>query len=117
MADTLHIHGLSVRSRVGVYDWEQASPQEISVDLELKIDAAKAAARDDVVDAIDYGRLVTAVQQLVQERTYRLLETVAEDIASLILEVFGTPQVLVRVTKRALPSIESAAVEIIRRKR
>ena len=117
MADTLCINGLSATCRVGVHEWEQANPQQVLIDVELEINAAKAAARDDVVDALDYERLVSAVQQLAQERTYRLLETMAEDIATLILQVFDTPQVLVRVTKRALPAIHSAAIEIIRRRK
>ena len=101
--------------RLGVYEWEQAKPQTVWVDLELAIDASKAATRDDVRDAVDYSALVGAVTRRAQRRSYRLLETVAEDVAALILQQFRTPQVLVRVTKKALPGIGSAAVEIVRR--
>lgn len=117
VADTLAIRELVAECRIGVFEWEQAKPQPIWIDLELSIDAAKAAARDAVADALDYGRLVTAVKQLVQHKSFHLLETMAEAIAALILQQFETPQVLVRVKKRALPGIESASVEVIRRKR
>ena len=115
MPDKLIIHELVAECRIGVFDWEQARPQQVWVDLELSIDAAKAAGQDAVHETVDYGQLVTSVKQLVQRKPYRLLETMAEDVAALVLKQFPTPQVLVRVKKRALPGIESAAIEVVRR--
>ena len=115
-SDYLAIHGLIVQCRLGVLEVEQANPQEVRIDLELAIDAKRAAARDDVNDAVDYARLVTAVKQLVEGNAYRLMETMAEDIASLILQEFPTPEVEVKVAKQALPGIDSAAVEITRKR-
>jgi dihydroneopterin aldolase len=114
MADTLTIHGLTARCRLGVTEAEQASPQEIWIDLELAIDAKRAALRDDVNDAVDYARLVAEVKALVEGHAYRLMETMAEDIAAMILREFPTPEAEVKVTKRALAGIESATVEITR---
>ena len=116
MADKLSIHGLAVECQVGVLEEERAKAQTIWMDLELAIDAAKAAARDDVREAIDYAALVASVKQLVEGKSYRLMETLAEDIAALILRQFPTPEVEVRVKKRALPGIDFAAVEIKRGK-
>ena len=112
--DKLIIKDLVAECRVGVYEWEQAHPQSVWIDLELAIDAAKAAALDDVKATIDYGRLVSVITQHVQHKPFGLLETIAEDVASLILKEFAASQVLVRVKKRALPGVDYAAVEIIR---
>lgn len=115
MVDTLLISDLLADCRVGVFEWEQAQPQPVWIDLELSIDAAKAAARDALDAAVDYGRLVTAVRQLVQGKSYTLLETMAEDVAALVLAESRSPQVRVRVKKRSLPNVGCAAVEIVRR--
>ena len=117
MSDRLIIHDLAVECRLGVYEWEQQTPQTVWIDLELAIDAAQAAKRDDVKDAVDYGRLVTSVKQLAQQRPYQLLETVAEATAQLIVEEFQVPRVRVRVKKRALPGVDYAAVEVERLRR
>ena len=114
MADTLTIHDLAVECRIGVFDWERAKPQTIWLDLELPIDAAKAAARDEMQDAVDYSRLVAEVREVAQSSTFNLLETLAEASAARILEVFGVARVRVRVKKRALPGIDYAAVEVER---
>ena len=115
MADRLLIHELKANCRVGVYAWEQKQPQPIWIDLELAIDAKRAAARDRVRDAVDYGALVTAVKGLVEGKSYHLVETMAEETAALILKAFSVPEVVVRIKKRALPGVDYAAVEVARR--
>ena len=117
MADTLSIQDLEAACRLGVHEWEQDAPQAIWIDLELAIDASRAAAHDDVREAIDYARLVAAVKERAQAQAYRLLETMAEAIAADVLRQFETSQVRVRVKKRALPGIGYAAVEVVRARR
>ena len=116
MADTLFINELVAACRLGISNEEQAKAQSVWIDLELSIDAATAAARDDVREAVDYAKLAASVKQLTKGKPYHLLETLAEDIASLVLSDFATPEVLVRVKKRALPGIDSAQVEVVRRR-
>ena len=117
MADTLILKDVTAECRLGVFEWEQEKPQTIWMDLELAIDAARAARRDEVADAVDYGRLVTSIKQLAQGRSFKLLETLAETIASMVLQEFQTTRVKVRVKKRALPGIDYAAVEVERTRR
>ncbi len=114
MADTLSLQDITVECRLGVHDWERAAPQTAWVDLELAIDAAAAAAADAVEATVDYAALVQSVRRLAQGRPYRLLETLAEGIASLVLGEAGTPWVRVRVKKRALEGVGYAAVVVER---
>ena len=115
MPDRLMIHELAAMCRLGIYEWEQEKPQAVTIDLELDINAARPAKDDDVRQAVDYARLVHSVKQLAEGRPYRLMETLAEDVAARVLGEFGVRRVVVRVTKRALPAIGYAAVEIQRR--
>lgn len=115
MTDRLLIADLEVSCRLGVFDWEQAHPQPVWIDLELGIDAAKAAVQDDVKQAIDYARLVSLVKTLAELQPFRLMETLAEMTAEAIRREFKVAYLKVRVKKRALPGIGYAAVEIERR--
>jgi dihydroneopterin aldolase len=117
MADTLTIHDLKSECRLGVYDWEREKPQPVWIDLELPIDASRAAARDDVRDALDYARLVTMVTTAVRQKPYALLETLAEELAEVVLREFRVAAVRVRVKKKALPGMDYAAVDIERTRR
>ena len=114
MPDTLVIKDLMVNCRLGVYEWEQEKPQTVRIDLELSIDAAKAAASDDVRETIDYAKLVESVTRHAENRPYHLLETLADSLASRVLAEFETTQVTVRVKKRTLPHLDFAAVEVTR---
>jgi dihydroneopterin aldolase len=113
-ADRLIIRQLTVQARIGVTEAERATPQTLWIDLELAIDAAAAAAHDDMRDTIDYAQLVAAVTHTATHTTYNLLETVAEAVAATVRQQGAHGQVVVRVTKRALPGIDSAAVEVVR---
>ncbi len=117
MADTLLIQDLNVMCRVGVFEWEQQAPQLIAIDVKLAIDVKAAAKRDSVKQTVDYGRLVTVIRQRVEHASYRLLETLAEEVATLTLKGFPTNAVCVRVRKQALPGIGYAQVEITRARR
>ena len=114
MTDTLTIHELAVDCRLGISEAERANPQTVWIDMVIEIDAARAAARDAVEDALDYARLVSSVKALVDHSAYRLLETLAEAIASRILTQHAVSGVLVRVKKRPFPDVEHVAVEILR---
>jgi len=117
MADTLAIHDLLVSCRLGVFEWEREQPQEIRVDVELEIDAAAAAKHDDVRQTVDYAALAGAIAELAQRRSFRLMETLAHAIATMMLEWGATKAVQVRVKKQALAGIGYAAVTVERRRR
>ena len=114
MSDRLIISDLAAECRLGVLEWERRTPQRILIDLELSIDAAKAAAGDEVRQAIDYAQLVGRVKQFAEASAYKLMETLADGIAQEVLRAFATPRVRVRVKKQALPGIGYAAVEVER---
>ena len=117
MADTLRLHDLEVRCRLGVYEWERRTRQTVRIDLELAIDATGAAESDDVRDAVDYAALVDRIRAAAAARPFNLMETLAEAIAAVALETCGSPRVRVCVKKRALEGLGYAAVEIERTRR
>ena len=116
MPDMLKLYDLMIETHLGIYDWERREAQKIWLDIELPTDARRAAQSDDVQQVVDYGALVTLVRQHVSQRTYNLMETIAEEVAELILESFHGEQVQVRIKKRALPGIDHACVEVLRTK-
>ena len=114
MPDTLTLHEITIECHLGVEEWERAIPQPVWIDLELAIDAAKAAQRDDMRHAVDYARVVTTVAEVAQRGSFNLLETLAERIAERLLADFTIPRLAVRVRKKALPGLGYAEVAIER---
>lgn len=97
--DTIFLTDLRVATVVGIWDWERKIRQTVSIDLEMGADIRKAAASDDIEDTLNYKKVAKRVQQFVGDSGFQLVETMAERIASLILDEFDVPWVQVRVNK------------------
>jgi len=50
--DIVYIRGLEVKTVIGIYDWEKEIKQKITIDLEMASDIKKAAATDEIDDAL-----------------------------------------------------------------
>ena len=74
-------------------------PQTVSIDLEMAADIQSAAAADTLEATLDYKAVSKRVAALVQESQFKLVDTMAEDIAQTIMSEFSTPWVRVRVHK------------------
>jgi len=97
--DTLFISDLRVDAVIGIFDWERRIRQTLSVDLEVATDCAKAAATDDVAQAVNYKALTKQVVAFLQERQFQLVETAAERTADMVRTELGAPWVRLRLHK------------------
>lgn len=115
--DKVFVKGLKTAAYVGVYEWEHEQPRPLLFDLTMLWDQRAAAAADDIQLALDYDSLSKAVVQLVEARPRQLIETVAEEVAELILSDFAATQVTVTVYKpQAVAAAETVGVEITRQR-
>ena len=104
------IKGLRARSAVGVANEERQQEQELQVDLCIESPSSFAQMNDDIQRTIDYDAVARRVRELVGERPRHLIETLAADIARLIVEEFHAAVVTVEVRKSALPETDYVAV-------
>ena len=102
--DITFLHGLKVACIIGIWDWERAAKQTVIIDLDMASDIARAAASDDIKDAVDYKTVSKRLEQFVGESQYQLVETMAENVARLLLEEFGLSWVRVRINKKGAVS-------------
>lgn len=112
--DKLQISGLELWMKVGCTAEERAFPQLLILDIEMEAPLQAAGKRDDMQRTVDYADVINRLKIQIEMKSYRLLETVAEDAAELVLKKFKVKRVTVRAKKRALPAIQYFAVEITR---
>lgn len=113
--DKVFIRGLEVLSTIGVYEWEKGIRQKLCFDLEMGFDNRPAAASDDIHLALDYATLSQKVSEYASTRVVELVETMAEQVAHLILSDFRVQWVKVTLTKPgAVPNAAGVGVEILR---
>jgi len=102
----------------GVFPEENKLGQVFIVDLIVELDLKNAGQTDDLNHTINYAQLYEVCQKIVEGRSYKLIEAVAEKIASEVLQSFSSvSSCTVKVIKPNPPikgHYESVAVEIVR---
>ena len=106
---SLHVDGV----RVGIYPHEKDGPQSIVIDLGLFTDFSKAARSKKIKDTIDYDVVAAEARKLARVRYYPLIESLAEELAAMLLARFKVRKVTVEVKKPGAlaPGSVSVAVE------
>ena len=110
---------MQFQGRHGYYDHELLTPQPFEVDVELALNLQPAAVDDDLERSVDYGKVYTAVRQIVESTSFRLLEALAEAISHEILADFAVDEVTVRLRKPEVQlegRLDYAGVEIRRQR-
>lgn len=118
--DKISLQGMVFYAYHGVTDAEKELGQSFIVDLVIEKNLRFAGVSDDIKDTVDYAEAYKVVKDLVKGSTLNLLESVAESIASTILNDFDVESVLVTV-KKTQPFIQDAvlsqvSVEVWRKK-
>jgi dihydroneopterin aldolase len=112
--DIIHIHDLEVFYRVGVPDEERAQAQRLLLDLQLHLDFRQASVTDDLSKTVNYFAVTQCLLKFGENREWRLIEKLAEDIASTILTEFRPARIRVEVKKFIIPQTRYVAVSIER---
>jgi len=113
--DITFLHGLKIDCIIGIWDWERSSKQAVIIDLDMGCDVAAAAKSGDIKDAVDYKAVSKRLTEFVGNSEFQLVETLAENIASVLQEEFGLVWVRVRVNKKgAVRGAKDVGVEIER---
>jgi dihydroneopterin aldolase len=115
--DQVWLMGVQCRCRVGVPAAERRRPQKILLDVGLEVDAARASARDDFRQAVDYWAVEKTARAAAETGERALVETLAEKVAGAVLKSQPLAYaVIVRAhkTPAVMPKTREVVVEIRR---
>lgn len=100
MMDIIYLHDLAIDCVIGAWDWERDITQTVYVDLDMAWDITKAGESDDLEDTLSYKEISKVVSELVIKRKFMLVETMATEIAKLLMTQFEVPWCRVRINKK-----------------
>lgn len=95
----IRLKNIQVYAYHGAHAHEREHGGRFEIDVEVRAELAAAAQSDDLNDTIDYVKLQQAIVHLSTEKRFRLLESLSNAIASLVLDQFPAEEVIVRVRK------------------
>jgi dihydroneopterin aldolase len=115
MSDLIRVLDLEVYAHLGVPDAERAHAQRLLISLEMAVEGfGPAAAADEVALTVDYFSVVQRVKAMATARPRKLLETLAEEIATDLLGSFPIQKLNLEIKKFILPDTRFVSVVIER---
>ncbi len=119
MSDAVFLKGLRFYGFHGVHSEERTLGQRFVVDVELEVDLRQAGRSDALADTTSYSAVYKRVEAVVEGAPRQLIESVAEEVATVLLAEFHlATAVSVTVHKPEAPikgaMLDSAGVRIRR---
>ena len=116
--DSILVRDLRVDVLIGIHKRERYVAQTVSIDLDIGLPGTTVFATDKVADTIDYEQVALKIKALASSGHFRLVETLADRIAKLLMDDFKAPWVNVSVAKIGiLPNAKFVGVAIERGRR
>ncbi|AHY47406.1 folB: dihydroneopterin aldolase [Rubrobacter radiotolerans] len=117
--DKIIVEGMTFFGYHGTLEAENDLGQPFVVSVTMNADLRPAGESDDLTKSVDYSKVHDAAKRIVEGERVALIETVAERIASAVLEDHPSVEaVTVRVKKPHVrlggTVLEGSAVEILR---
>ena len=107
---------LEVFYRVGISEEERAKPQRLLLTLDVKFDFSSAAVSGRIGRTIDYYEITQRLLKLGETRNWRLIESVATDVADKILSEFHPESVTIEVKKFSIPEARYVSVSLTKQR-
>lgn len=112
MKDQIVIRGLELVTHIGVPAEERADPQKLRAHLTLEV--ARFPDHDNIEGTVDYKAVADRVRELSAEKERQLIETLAQDIAAVVLDEFDVGKIRLEIEKFILPETDWVGVIIER---
>ena len=112
--DEIRIEELEVFARVGVPDGERAQPQRLTISLTLQPRRSFGDLGDDLAQTVDYAAVCREVRNFLRDRADKIIETLADEMATHLLRCFDLARVELELRKFVLPETKYVAVKVAR---
>lgn len=86
--DLIHLNDMQFYGYHGALAEETVLGQRFNITVSLAVDLREAGMNDDLTKTVNYAEVYTTVQQIVEGDPVQLIETVAERIATRLLQEF-----------------------------
>lgn len=97
MKSTIRLTGIKAEGKHGANPGEQDNPQPLFVDVKIKMNVEA----DELKQTVDYEEITNSVKAHVADNSYKLIETLAYNIAAEISKLEKVEKVSVIVHKPA----------------
>ena len=112
--DCISIEQLEVFARVGVTENERGFPQRLTLTISVWPDKSFDNLEDDIAQTANYSTICAAARDFTRDHSSKLVETLAAQLASHLLQIFPIRKVCVELRKFVLPDAKHVSVILTR---
>jgi FolB domain-containing protein len=112
--DKIHIEQLDVFTRIGVPEEERANPQRLTVSVSFWPYQQTSDLADHIQRTVNYSTVAEETKKFMRDQSLSLIETLADRLASHLLESFPIQKVTIELRKFALQDAKYVSVTVTR---
>ena len=111
MSNYIFLHGLQLKTKIGVPDFERESFQILYIDIDIELAKNSLFIDDDIGQTIDYAEIEKLVKGIGNNHNYKLLESLGEEIIATIQESFSIKNIELKIAKnKIIPSTDFVGI-------
>jgi 7,8-dihydroneopterin aldolase/epimerase/oxygenase len=99
MSNRIFLHGISLKTKIGVTNEERSIEQTLRLDIDIELIKGSIFEKDDLSETIDYAEIENIIQAIGTHHRYKLLESLAEEIADEIKKKFNIKNITLKIAK------------------
>jgi len=112
--DKIIVKKMLFYGRHGIEEHELIRRQPFLIDVEMSLDLRPPAKADDLSLTVDYTHVPLIVRDVVEGKSFKLLEALAETIAERLLSELKVEELVVRISKpKVAERLSLGGIEIV----
>src|ERR1700724_4145741 len=115
LSDRIHIEQLEISARVGVPERERAAPQRLAATITLWPQRQAGELNDHIAETVNYSEVCEETKKFVCDHPVKLIETLAGELATHLLQRFAIARIAVELRKFVVPDAKYVSVTVTRR--
>jgi len=112
--DVVRLEQIELLAHIGVPDEERREPQRLTISVSFWPLRTAAELNDNIENAVNYAEICDEVRRFVQSRRDRLIETLADALATRLLDRYAIRRVAVEIRKYILPEVKFVSITVTR---
>ena len=112
--DRITLRHIVAHGRHGNDPGERDTPQPLHIDVSFDLDLSRAGESDAIEDTVDYSRVYAHIMEIVERRSYALLERLGADVIDAVMSDDRVMRVTVTIAKPAFLDGATPSVTLVR---
>jgi len=112
---TVFIKDLIIQEIIGIHEHEKTKKQKIKFNIVVNVNQNTVPDEKDIKSIVDYEEITNKLENLVKNKKYNFLESLAEDSFKKIFEDKRINSVKIKIEKPdAIKNADSVGVEVLK---